>query len=371
MPPQSFRRSSLRRWLARWSAQIGARGNHMGPTGSALRVQGVTAAAAGIDSHHRRDPGLSAALAGSRRMPDRAGAAHRHDGPHDHAPSRPSRHSSSLTYRRLLHRPRRGPRRRAGARPQPGSDRPGAYRRRARRPPAERRTAGSRGRAGDAGLGLHLPVRSDGPRESVIRKTDDDGFDGTPLGDLLMGAGVRALAICGVLSEMCVSDCPYGPGTRLPRRPSARRACHLRHSGGAWHQRERPGRDVLPGGRMGPRRRRRNPAPRHRRHFHRPTRHPRKQGNTRPPGVRSHRGRCDRHTVSGEPAPRPSAPRPVDDHSPRRRAPPGGPPPQPPQPPRALQPPTLSVHASLQCGHVLVNEVVADSVGGGCEPSAV
>jgi nicotinamidase-related amidase len=39
----------------------------------------------------------------------------------------------------------------------------------------------------------------------VVRKADDDGFDGTPLGDLLTGAGVRSLAVCGVLSEMCVS----------------------------------------------------------------------------------------------------------------------------------------------------------------------
>ncbi len=44
-----------------------------------------------------------------------------------------------------------------------------------------------------------------GPRETVIRKTEDDGFAGTGLGALLDDAGVEALALCGVLSEMCVS----------------------------------------------------------------------------------------------------------------------------------------------------------------------
>ncbi|MFE0376562.1 isochorismatase family protein [Streptomyces inhibens] len=54
------------------------------------------------------------------------------------------------------------------------------------------------------GWELHLPVEP-GPREAVIRKTEDDGFEGTPLGALLLDAGVEGLAICGVLSEMCVS----------------------------------------------------------------------------------------------------------------------------------------------------------------------
>ncbi|TJZ49547.1 isochorismatase family protein [Streptomyces piniterrae] len=54
------------------------------------------------------------------------------------------------------------------------------------------------------GWQLHLPI-APGPRETVVRKTDDDGFEETPLGPLLTGAGVQALAICGVLSEMCVA----------------------------------------------------------------------------------------------------------------------------------------------------------------------
>ncbi|MEV0371649.1 isochorismatase family protein [Streptomyces sp. NPDC050636] len=54
------------------------------------------------------------------------------------------------------------------------------------------------------GWELHLPVEP-GPWETVVRKMDDDGFEDTPLGPLLTGAGVQALAICGVLSEMCVA----------------------------------------------------------------------------------------------------------------------------------------------------------------------
>ncbi|WP_350277570.1 isochorismatase family protein [Kribbella sp. HUAS MG21] len=53
------------------------------------------------------------------------------------------------------------------------------------------------------GWELYLPVKP-GPREHVVRKPRDDGFDGTPLGELLVSAGVRSLAICGVMSEMCV-----------------------------------------------------------------------------------------------------------------------------------------------------------------------
>jgi len=54
-----------------------------------------------------------------------------------------------------------------------------------------------------AGWELYLPVKA-GSREHVIRKPRDDGFDGTPLGRLLTAAGVRSVAICGVMSEMCV-----------------------------------------------------------------------------------------------------------------------------------------------------------------------
>lgn len=41
------------------------------------------------------------------------------------------------------------------------------------------------------------------PGGEVVRKTTDDGFAGTRLDSLL--TGVRRFALCGVLSEMCVS----------------------------------------------------------------------------------------------------------------------------------------------------------------------
>ncbi|MEW1631557.1 isochorismatase family protein [Streptomyces sp. NPDC089173] len=53
------------------------------------------------------------------------------------------------------------------------------------------------------GWELHLPV-ADGPAETVIRKTEDDGFESTTLEDRLTAAGVTSLAVCGVMSEMCV-----------------------------------------------------------------------------------------------------------------------------------------------------------------------
>ncbi|WP_411080051.1 isochorismatase family protein [Streptomyces sp. cmx-18-6] len=53
------------------------------------------------------------------------------------------------------------------------------------------------------GWELHLPVLS-GPMETVIRKTEDDGFEDTTLEDELTAAGVGAVAVCGVMSEMCV-----------------------------------------------------------------------------------------------------------------------------------------------------------------------
>ncbi|MFI6104208.1 isochorismatase family protein [Streptomyces sp. NPDC051310] len=57
---------------------------------------------------------------------------------------------------------------------------------------------------GTPGWELFLPVEEHG-REAVVRKTEDDGFDGTALGALLDGAGVGAVAVCGVMSEMCVA----------------------------------------------------------------------------------------------------------------------------------------------------------------------
>ncbi|MBM7054714.1 cysteine hydrolase family protein [Streptomyces durocortorensis] len=56
---------------------------------------------------------------------------------------------------------------------------------------------------GTPGWELHLPVRT-GPAETVIRKSEDDGFEETSLQSVLEAAGVRELAVCGVMSEMCV-----------------------------------------------------------------------------------------------------------------------------------------------------------------------
>ncbi|TVL91509.1 isochorismatase family protein [Streptomyces sp. SAJ15] len=57
---------------------------------------------------------------------------------------------------------------------------------------------------GSPGWELHLPVEP-GPTEIVLHKTADDAFEETPLEDLLDKVGVESLAICGLLSEMCVS----------------------------------------------------------------------------------------------------------------------------------------------------------------------
>ncbi|MFJ3767555.1 isochorismatase family protein [Streptomyces sp. NPDC090082] len=53
------------------------------------------------------------------------------------------------------------------------------------------------------GWELHHAV-AHGPAEVVIRKPHDDGFEETTLGEALTGAGVRSVAVCGVMSEMCV-----------------------------------------------------------------------------------------------------------------------------------------------------------------------
>ncbi|MEV6284848.1 cysteine hydrolase family protein [Kribbella sp. NPDC051770] len=55
---------------------------------------------------------------------------------------------------------------------------------------------------GTAGWELHFPP-ADG--ETVIRKTHDDAFRETSLTALLTDHGVGAVAICGLMSEMCVS----------------------------------------------------------------------------------------------------------------------------------------------------------------------
>ena len=60
------------------------------------------------------------------------------------------------------------------------------------------------------------------PGGTVVRKSSDDGFAETRLGALLAERNVRRVAVCGVLSEMCVSATTRsalsrGLGVVLPR----------------------------------------------------------------------------------------------------------------------------------------------------------
>ena len=64
--------------------------------------------------------------------------------------------------------------------------------------------AGAVDEPGKPGWELYLPIEA-GPHEVVIRKTLDDGFHQTDLAGLLAARGVRSLAVCGIMSEMCVS----------------------------------------------------------------------------------------------------------------------------------------------------------------------
>lgn len=94
------------------------------------------------------------------------------------------------------------------------------------------------------GWALYFEPRSG---EAVVRKTMDDGFEDTDLEDILTRAGVRDVAISGVLSEMCVAatarsaiergygvllphdahatyDVPAGPGSEMVPAAMAARA---------------------------------------------------------------------------------------------------------------------------------------------------
>jgi streptothricin hydrolase len=57
---------------------------------------------------------------------------------------------------------------------------------------------------GTPGWYIH-PQLAPEPGELVLRKTQDDGFDGTELEDVLARKGVERIAVVGLLSEMCVS----------------------------------------------------------------------------------------------------------------------------------------------------------------------
>lgn len=50
--------------------------------------------------------------------------------------------------------------------------------------------------------------------ELIVRKSRDDGFDGTVLHEFLTGHGVKRIAISGVMSEMCVGATARGAMAR-------------------------------------------------------------------------------------------------------------------------------------------------------------
>ena len=55
------------------------------------------------------------------------------------------------------------------------------------------------------GWAIH-PAAEPRSNEPLLRKSGDDGFEGTDLEMLLREAGVHRLAVAGLLSEMCVSS---------------------------------------------------------------------------------------------------------------------------------------------------------------------
>ncbi|HBP28002.1 MAG: cysteine hydrolase family protein [Advenella sp.] len=59
------------------------------------------------------------------------------------------------------------------------------------------------------------------PGDKIVRKKNDNGFDGTSLHAILTGLDIRTVAICGLLSEMCVAATAraameHGYGVLLP-----------------------------------------------------------------------------------------------------------------------------------------------------------
>src|SRR5215207_534021 len=62
--------------------------------------------------------------------------------------------------------------------------------------------AGTLDEPGTPGWFIHDQVAPE-PGELVLRKTRDDGFDGTGLADVLARTGVTRIAVAGLLSEMC------------------------------------------------------------------------------------------------------------------------------------------------------------------------
>ena len=61
-------------------------------------------------------------------------------------------------------------------------------------------------------LGFHASKMEPRPleSESVLRKTEDSGFAGTGLNELLQDQQIQVLSVCGVMSEMCVAATARG-----------------------------------------------------------------------------------------------------------------------------------------------------------------
>jgi nicotinamidase-related amidase len=66
---------------------------------------------------------------------------------------------------------------------------------------------------GSKGWQIHASVAPI-EEEIVVRKSHDDGFEGTTLDELLHSADVRRMAVAGLLSEMCVSATIRGAKAR-------------------------------------------------------------------------------------------------------------------------------------------------------------
>ena len=63
--------------------------------------------------------------------------------------------------------------------------------------------------------------------EHVVRKTEDSGFAGTGLHDLLRDEQIQVLSVCGIMSEMCVAATARGGRARLRRSPCSRQSRDL------------------------------------------------------------------------------------------------------------------------------------------------
>lgn len=86
------------------------------------------------------------------------------------------------------------------------------------------------------GWELFYPVQ-ESDREVVIRKIEDDGFDGTSLGDLLADHKIERVVIGGVMSEMCARNGTGRARARVRGGHAPQRSRDLHDQGSSRHQR--------------------------------------------------------------------------------------------------------------------------------------